>query len=171
VVIFVDYQCGYCRSVEKLLRRRIEEGQDKDLQVAFKHHPLVSHDWSRRASRVGVCAYNQSNEAFWMFTSYVFDHQESINAANLDAKVEEFVRNTPALNPDSLSACLHSGVPEMAILRDENSGFLAGVRVVPTLFVDGDRFVGEPDEGRFSRLLDQREAIAEEALPRKTRRH
>ncbi|MGE5644891.1 MAG: DsbA family protein [Acidobacteriota bacterium] len=162
VVIYVDFQCLYCRDAVSLLRERIAGGHGEKLQVLFKHHPLASHDWSRAAARSSVCFYNQSNELFWRFADFLFEHQTDIDSVNLTSKIGEFIGRTPEVNQPSYQSCVASTAPDMAILRDENSGVAAGVNATPTLFVDGKKIVGMGDETAFVQLLDRRESMADD---------
>ena len=160
VVMYVDFQCGYCKRAEKVLRERIFGAHDENLQVLFKHHPLASHSWSRAAARDAACLYKRSNELFWKFSEFVFQQQADIDSENVATKIGEFIQGAPGIDRDAFQSCVASTLPDMVVLRDENSAFAAGVRATPTFFVDGRKIIGMGDEAEFLRLLDRREAIA-----------
>jgi protein-disulfide isomerase len=157
IVVYMDFQCSYCRAALQVLRQRV--ARDENVRLLFKHHPLASHEWSRVAARHGLCLYKQSNDLFWRFSDFVFQRQADITADSFGSQIEEFFRSTPEVNQEAFRSCIRSPEPARAILLDENSAYVTGVNATPTLFVDGKKIVGMGEEADFLQLIDRREAV------------
>jgi len=71
--------------------------------------------------------------------------------------MEDFLDHSNRVDKHSFWGCLESGKPEIALLRDENSGYRFGVKATPTFFIDGERIVGMGREEELLRLLDEHE--------------
>lgn len=75
IVLFADFQCPFCRQATNVLRdiRRRYPGQ---VAVLYRHYPLSSHAYARRAALAAICAAKQG--AFEAYHDQLFAHQDSI---------------------------------------------------------------------------------------------
>ena len=117
----MDFQCEYCAGAIKLIQKEVGR---LNLRLIFKHHPLPSHDWSRKAAREGVCVAEQSNSEFWNFANFVFNHQDSLRTETIDAKLGEYFQKT-GVDVSLLDSCMSSAAPDEVLLRDEISAILS----------------------------------------------
>ncbi|MBV8206949.1 MAG: thioredoxin domain-containing protein [Acidobacteria bacterium] len=136
VVEFSDLQCPHCKAavpvVDKLL------GDNPEARFIFQSYPLEFHDWAFKGAAYSLCVHQQKPEAFWKFVQAVFDAQDSITAANADAKLSEIATASGA---DARAAAACSATPETKTKIDQSIalGKAVGVTGTPTLFLNGRR--------------------------------
>lgn len=53
LVEFIDYQCPYCVTSQRLLDRNVLE---KGMAIAIRHFPLTVHSAAEGAARAAICA-------------------------------------------------------------------------------------------------------------------
>lgn len=138
IVVFTDFSCPMCARVHEWLK-----GLDVPARVAFRHMPLGPPGPPAFAA---AAAHEQGK--FFRFADAIFKRrgdpsklEECAAEANLDlAKFRE------ALASDRARA---------AVLADMAEAKALGVKVAPTLFVNGVHFVGVPDARLLRAILDR----------------
>jgi protein-disulfide isomerase len=141
VVEFSDFQCPFCKRAADALSNLPEDVRDS-VRVVFKHRPLPSHPWARRAALASICAGFQSDDAFWALDRFFFANQEAITAETLGTRIREFSLNDARLDIARLDGCLAAKSAEETLLRDEKLAQAYYVDVAPTMFINGVRKVG-----------------------------
>jgi protein-disulfide isomerase len=137
VVIFSDFQCGYCREEAKMLRENLLKEFPTGVKLYFKDFPLASiHDWAMPAAVAGRCVFYQNPKAFWDYHDWVFEKQADITAETFDAKVVEFAREQK-LNEAELRACRTEPAAQQAVERSMAEARSLGVNSTPTMFING----------------------------------
>jgi protein-disulfide isomerase len=138
IYVFSDFQCPYCREEAKVLRERVEKDHPNDVRLVFKDFPLESiHPWARPAAIAGECLAQQNAGTFWKFHDWIYQHQEEVNPENLTAKVQEFVKTSPPVDENKLSACMASSATAAHVDSTIREGRELGVVQTPTMFVNG----------------------------------
>lgn len=112
------------------------------------------HPWARPAAIAGVCAYQQSNDAFWKLHDFFFAKQNEITQANINDKIKEAAQQT-GLNMDKLHACMEKPESSQKVDADAKEGESVGVRSTPTFFVNGHRILGAQDVQVFKDTIEQ----------------
>ncbi|MFN0085461.1 MAG: DsbA family protein [Blastocatellia bacterium] len=79
VVVFIDYQCGYCKRMEAILQTLIE--QDPGVRVVLKDFPILGPE-SLLAARVALAARTKGRYAEFF---HAFLAAEELNAKSIDA--------------------------------------------------------------------------------------
>jgi protein-disulfide isomerase len=153
IYVFSDFECPYCRQEAKVLRQGIDNQYSKDVRIIFKNFPLVPiHPWARAGAIAGSCIAQQSNDAFWKFHDWIYEHQTEINPGNLTDKVNEFAR-TENLDTKKLATC--TADPAVAAQVDQTVAFgrQLGVEQTPTLFVNGRMLGGAMKPEQLNLLI------------------
>jgi protein-disulfide isomerase len=139
IVVFDDYQCGYCAGLEPLLRQ-VTDAYPQQVKLVIKQFPLSSHSFARKAATAALAAANQGK--FWEMHTRLFQNQKELSDAKLEAIAGEI-----GLNLEQFRRDLQDGAIAAQIDRDLNSGNLANVRGTPTIFVNGKPLAQRSLEG------------------------
>lgn len=143
VVAFVDHQCPACRTAEIVLEglvRQYEGTRPGAIRLVFKDFPLetecnpsVNRDIHPAAcdAAVAVRLAGERNERAAMVT-WLNAHQEALTKDSLRVAAAEILNDT--------SFDRRFGALLLEIERDSAQGRALGVRVVPTVFINGIRF-------------------------------
>jgi protein-disulfide isomerase len=139
IVVFDDYQCGYCAGLEPLLRQ-VTDAYPQQVKLVIKQFPLSSHSFARKAATAALAAANQGK--FWEMHTRLFQNQKELSDAKLEAIAGEI-----GLNLEQFRRDLQDGAIAAQIDRDLNSGNLANVRGTPTILVHGKPLAQRSLEG------------------------
>lgn len=140
VVVFGDYQDRFTRESFPAIHAAKDTLGD-DVQLVLKHFPLPDDERALAASMAAIAAGEQGH--FWAY------HRQLLNASDLgDESLEAMARE---LGLDGASFDVARRGRSLAIDRDIELAYQLGVRGTPTLFVNGRKFEGVPDD--FEALL------------------
>jgi protein-disulfide isomerase len=140
VVVYGDYECPYCAALDLRLR-------EAPLRLAFRHFPVqASHPRALAAACAAEAAAAQG--AFWAMHDALFGDQGRLEDPHLWARARALGLDVERFDADRRSSAVVDSV--RASFR---AGVRAGVATTPTLFVDGRRHSGRPDEATWARLL------------------
>jgi protein-disulfide isomerase len=136
LVVYTDFQEPACVKLAPVLDQ-VLANYPQQVKLVYKNFPLKNkHKFAGRAAVAALAAERQGK--FWDFYYLLFDnyqalHQKKIEefAANLGMDVEQFKKD---MRDPRLSAKIN---------QDMSEGAVAGVRVPPTVFVNG-RMVRNP---------------------------
>jgi len=135
IVEFGDFECPYCGAAKPVLNELVN-GSDGQVRLVWRHFPLFqSHPYALTAALAAEAAGHQG--AFWPMAKMLFKHQDSLDDASIVRYGEELGLDTAALVGDP--AQRFAG----AVRADYQEGIDAGVHGTPTLFVNGDPYLGD----------------------------
>lgn len=147
VVEFSDFQCPACRVLAERLRTLRREDPSK-FAVVFRHFPLPNHALAEPAARASECAAAQGR--FEPFHDAVFAAQESLS----DAAWPELATRSGVPDLAAFERCVATG--ESARVREDiSAGMRLGLRVTPTLLINGERVNGAPSLETLRRMIDE----------------
>ena len=140
VVEYADLQCPSCRLLSEVLRGIFPNYPQ--VRFVFREFPLTQiHVWSLTAAIGGRCVYHKDPAAFWPYSEYIFDHQDTITADNAwDTVVAQGV--AAGFDADSFKACMADPAMKAEIDKSTDEGIALKVANTPTVFVNGRRLVG-----------------------------
>jgi len=134
VVEFSDFECPHCGTMAAVIARIASEYGDR-VRVVFKHCPLAVHPHAFDAHQAAVAAGLQGR--FWEMYELLFARQDRLDAASL----REHAR-TLGLNAEQFDEDIGSEDVIARVAADRAEASAAGVRRVPTFFVNGLRLEG-----------------------------
>jgi protein-disulfide isomerase len=135
---FSDFQCPHCKMAAPELKKIVEESNGK-VKLIFKHYPLPMHPKAREASKATIAAHKQGK--FWEMHDLLFEKQDQLPTANLDAYAEEI-----GLDMKRFRADMKSKDTDKKIDADIAEGHAVGVDATPSIYVNHRRFVFSPDQ-------------------------
>jgi protein-disulfide isomerase len=154
LVMFSDFQCGFCKEEAKMIRENLTATYPKDVRVYFKDFPLEQiHPWAKTAAIAGRCVFRQKPAAFWDYHDYMFEHQGDITPQNLKQKALEFAK-TKELNEEQLGNCIDAKATESEVNQNVAEGKALQVNSTPTLFLNGRRLVGQGGWPQLRQIID-----------------
>jgi protein-disulfide isomerase len=132
IVLFIDYQCPFCRTESAAVFALLEDRPDMGLVI--KHFPLVVHRQARRAALAAICAG-------------VLGDFESMHRVLLDIDLEPFPRSTQlariaGLPEDHLTSCMEGAEARSRLNDDLKLARSLGVRGTPTVVLGGELRLG-----------------------------
>lgn len=144
IVEYADFQCPFCAKVHPGLKRLAESGK---IRWIYRSLPLNGHPLAEPAAEIAECSSEQGK--FWDFADRMFAEQQNL-ASSADLR---HLASEAGLNDSALIECLSS---KRARSRVESEVALAGrdlVQSTPTLFINGRRREGAPDDAHFDEIL------------------
>ena len=106
------------------------EKYPQDVKLVFKNFPLTKHKFARKAATAALAAHAQGK--FWQFHDKLFKNQRNPN----DAKIQEIAREL-GLDMERFNRARKDPAVQKLIIRDVKNAQQAGVRSVPTIFING----------------------------------
>ena len=135
LIEYSDYQCHHCAETSSVLRELSAEYGDR-LLVVHRHFPLrQAHPLAQKAAEAAEAAGAQGK--FWEMHHRLFAAHGDLERGHLLAYASEIGLDTQRFVND-----LDSGRHEEAVNQDFRSAVASGVRLPPTLFVNGILFEG-----------------------------
>jgi protein-disulfide isomerase len=155
LVEFSDFQCSYCREQAKTLRTNLLQTYPKEVHLYFLDFPLESlHPWAHSAAQQGRCIYHQSEQAFWEFHDWIFEHQAEIKTIpDLQSRIHDWAESQH-LDTPKLNACAASAQTEQEVQRTMKLGAELNVTSTPSLYVNGRQLVGAVNWPELRRVID-----------------
>lgn len=148
VVEFGDFQCPFCGTSEKTVRK-IREAYADRVRFVFRQFPLAHlHAYAQKSAEASECAADQGK--FWEALEKFYDDQNDLTEPALKRYASEL-----GLDMNRFNQCLSSGEKMSRIQRDLADGRAVGVDRTPTFFINQRQIVGGLDDAEFARLLDQ----------------
>ncbi len=143
LVVFGDFECPYCKEEAGTLRQNIPATFPGKVRVYFLDFPLESiHPWAREAAIAGRCIYRQSEDAFWKYHDWIYEHQTEINPDNYNAKLTEWAQSA-GVDAVQLGRCIDSKATGDEVNRTEAMGHALGVDGTPTLYLNGRKLMDQ----------------------------
>ncbi|MFO0762937.1 MAG: thioredoxin domain-containing protein [Byssovorax sp.] len=129
IVEWADFECPFCRLVYPILEDIVRRFPDQ-VRLVYKFYPLSAHPHGEIAARAGVAALNQGK--FWEMHHTLFDHQESLEQADLDRYAKGI-----GLDLQKFRADLVSKETGERIKKDKDQADGIGLEGTPFLFING----------------------------------
>lgn len=151
IVEFSDFQCPHCASIRDDLDRILEDRRDR-VALVFRHFPLASFGNSVAAAVASECAADQ--DAFAPYRDLLFQRREAL-AAYGTADWIGLATEVGVADLRAFSDCLDDDAPERRVEADRRTGEEHGVRVTPTVLVNGRVFRGANSMRDVESMVDQ----------------
>lgn len=147
IVIFSNYQCGFCQKQEQTLKNLLNQYGDK-IRLIWKDYPESGENSiSFMAAVAGRCA--QEQKKFWEYHDLLFQNSNNLvqltflkiaDKLNLDRK--DFIR---CLDNDNIKQLIKDNMEEADAL---------GASGVPLIYVNDKNVAGEVDLEELKRIIE-----------------
>jgi protein-disulfide isomerase len=160
LVVFSDFQCGFCRQLAPTLRSLPDEFPGQ-VAVVFRQFPLSGHPDAFRAAIAAECAGEQG--AFWPFHDQLFAENEHLDEARFLA-----LASMLGLDQPRFAACLRSERPRQQVEASLREGMQLGLEGTPILFLNGRRVEGPLSHDNLVQRIREalRSSLSESLSPR-----
>ena len=102
----------------------------QEVKLVFKNYPLTRHKFVRKAAAAALAAYAQGK--FWEFHDRLFKKQRNLNDAVIQESAKELGLDMERFDRDRKAPAI-----QKLIMRDLKDARAAGVRSIPTIFING----------------------------------
>jgi protein-disulfide isomerase len=141
VLVYGDYECPYTRALEISLAR-LRHLDANAFRSVFRYFPLREiHPHAQMAAEAAEAVYALGDaDAFWIMHDGLFANQDDLELSGLLRRGEE-----AGVDPKALRAALEAHRFVDRVERDVQSGMANGVNGTPSVFIDGERYLGARD--------------------------
>lgn len=141
VVMFIDFDCAFCRDEYFILRNIMEKYKEK-VFFEFRNMPLESiHENSRELANIAMCSKVQGK--FWeMFDELFLNFNERSNFfGDLKNIYKNYAKNAN-IELSNFEDCVKNKQFDKIINKDILDGISLNVSGTPTFFINGVKFKG-----------------------------
>lgn len=141
LLVYGDYECPYTRALEVSLAR-LRHLDANAFRSVFRYFPLREiHPHAQMAAEAAEAVYALGGaDAFWVMHDGLFAHQSDLEPSGLERRSAE-----AGVDPTGLRAALKARRFVDRVERDVQSGIANGVNGTPSVFIDGERYLGARD--------------------------
>ncbi len=147
IVEFSDFQCGFCKRVEKTVDQLFVEYPGQ-IRVIYRDFPLRNHNRATPAAIAARCAGDQ--DKYWEYHENLFEVSGSLSDEDLLDRAE-----TVGLDMDVFSECVESQAHADAVKLSFAHGSMVGVKGTPTFFINGRQIAGAKPLADFKAIIDE----------------
>ena len=146
LVEFGDYESEACAKLQPVIAQLLEAFSGK-LRFQFRHFPLTQvHQRAHKAAEASVAASQHGR--FWEMHDLLFRHRRNLGSISLrEYAIEAGVKDK------NFIAHLTDSVFGWTVRADLLEGLEMGVREVPAIFINGERFTGVPNHAQLSKAV------------------
>ena len=139
IVEYGDYQCPYCGAAYPVLKEKMNK-YGNQIQFVFRNFPLSEmHQYARPAAIAAEAAALQGK--FWEMHDAIYENQQYLSENLLLELAEKLALDSEQFNNDIKKSEVAAKVDS-----DFESGIMSGVNGTPSLFVNGIKFNGGPED-------------------------
>jgi protein-disulfide isomerase len=146
IVIFTDFQCPYCVSLEEVLVK-VAERYPKDVRIVYKSFPLTMHNFARKAAIAAMAADAQG--MFWVMHDRLFAAKGKLSDEEI-----AYAAKDSQLDIAAFEAALADPATAARVDADFKQGEALGVRGTPTVFINGRQYAGARSLDGFAAAID-----------------
>ncbi len=155
LVLFSDFQCPFCKSIEGTLRG-LEKKYGNDLRIVWKDYPLPFHDQAIPAAVLARVALAKKGVAgFWQAHQALFEHQDELGDNALKA-----IAKGLGLAWAEVQKARSDGRFNKVFAESEHLAKTLKVNGTPCSFVNGLRVAGAVPTEQLAAVIDQQLAKA-----------
>jgi protein-disulfide isomerase len=149
VVVYGDYECPHTRALELALTR-LRRVEPNAVRSVFRHFPLRDvHPHAQMAAETAEAVYALvGGHAFWVMHDGLFAHKDQLDQPGLERRGAE-----AGVDPAALRSAVETGRFADRVERDVKSGSANGVDRTPSIFINGERYLGPRDVATLRRAV------------------
>ena len=148
IVLYGDYESDACAKANHVIIELLEEYEGK-LRYNFRHFPLTQiHQKAQKAAEAAVAAVQEGK--FWEMHEVLFQKKRGLGTITL----KEYAREVGVTNKKFLETLVNSTF-SWEVRADLLEGLDKGVRDVPAVFLNGERFEGKPTYDGLKKSIEE----------------
>ncbi len=132
VIVYMDFQCPYCKVFYSTLRNAMKDYRDKVL-FDFKELPLDIHAQANDAALASKCALEQNK--FWEYADKLYAGQSEWGNAQNNVFFKNYAKAL-GLNANEFNQCLDDKKYQDKIDKERNEAQSFGVSGTPFIFIN-----------------------------------
>ena len=157
-VLFVDYQCAFCKVIDEDLKALLAERNDLSMSVKFWPGEPECNPYTPNR-HVGACLAARAaeaagmlggNDVFWQMHFWLFERSGRVTPTELREAAVRF-----GLDADEFERLMRSEETARRVAADVQEGFELGLRTTPMIFVNGVEFTGWNAPLALRRLVEK----------------
>ncbi len=149
---FSDFGCPHCRdfaaTLDSISDEYIKTGK---IKVVFRNFVLSPRTLA--AARGGECALDQGADAFWAYHDAVFANQARGDAIFAPSGIKSIAAQV-GLDTNAFNKCMDTNQKTAEIQKDSQDGDARGIDSTPTLYFNGEKFLGAMPAADLRAKLD-----------------
>jgi protein-disulfide isomerase len=135
LVEFADMQCPHCKEAQSTMDSLLKDFPNA--HIVFQSYPLVElHPYAYKAAAYGYCVQKQKNDAFFVYSSAVFETQDALTPETGDETLKNAVTKA-GLDPAAVDACAATPAIKAQVDASIQLAQDVGVEQTPMLAVNG----------------------------------
>jgi protein-disulfide isomerase len=123
------------------------ENYPEEVKIVYKNFPIRSHPFSEPAAKAALAAHRQGK--FWPFHDLLYQSYNNLSNEKIREIAQSLQLDMARFEKDWQDAAIAAKVE-----ADQRDGKQAGVRGVPTIFINGRRLKQRSLEG-FSEMIEE----------------
>lgn len=147
LVVFSDYQCGFCRKSQRVIDSLLLKYREK-LQIVFKNLAPPGSNPSLLLAKAALCAERQ--QAFGKYHPLLFEEGKEVSTQRLSELAVAI-----GLDSEAFDACVQSEDIQEAINRDRGDAAEVGARATPFFLLNGYIIRGAQPIDEFEQTIQQ----------------
>jgi protein-disulfide isomerase len=148
LVQYGDYQSEACAKAHKLVKKLLELYEGK-VKFNYRHFPLTQvHQHAQKAAEASVGAAQEGK--FWEMHDLLFHNQRRLGAVSLKG----YAREVGVKDKNFLPKLVDSAYG-WTVRADLLTGLGAGVRDVPSFFINDEPYTGKPTLEGLSKAIEE----------------
>jgi protein-disulfide isomerase len=147
IVVFGDYESDACAKAHHVVNDLFEEYKGK-LRYNYRHFPLTQiHQKAQKAAEAALGAVQEGK--FWEMHEVLFQKKRGLGTITL----KEYAREVGVVNKKFLETLVNSTY-SWEVRADLLEGLEKGVRDVPAIFLNGEKFEGKPTYDALKKSIE-----------------
>jgi protein-disulfide isomerase len=148
IVLYGDYESDACSKANNVINELMEEYEGK-LRYNFRHFPLTQiHQKAQKAAEAAVAAVQEGK--FWEMHEVLFQKKRGLGTITL----KEYAREVGVTNKKLLESLVNSTY-SWEVRADLLEGLAKGVRDVPAVFLNGEKFDGKITHDGLKKAIEE----------------
>jgi len=148
IVLYGDYESDACAKANNVINELMEEYEGK-LRYNFRHFPLTQiHQKAQKAAEAAVAAVQEGK--FWEMHEVLFQKKRGLGTITL----KEYAREVGVTNKKLLESLVNSTY-SWEVRADLLEGLAKGVRDVPAVFLNGEKFDGKITHDALKKAIEE----------------
>lgn len=137
LVEFADFQCPHCKEAQANMDKLVADFPNA--RIIFQNNPIATiHPQAETAAAYGVCVAKMGgSNAFFQFTSAVFDGQDGLATPDGATLTLNSAVTKTSLDPTKVSACAATAEVKAQVAASVKLAADLSIVSVPTLMVNG----------------------------------